>query len=413
MFKLFANGKVLQPDFSIQPASLLIQDDIIYDILSPGQTPLKPVDSEIDLEGQLIFPGLINSHDHLIETCWKSLGDVPVDNWYTWDSSMRASEEYKLLQKLSVTDLYVIGMYKNVVSGTTTVVDHFPAEVSATFARHELVSLLEHYYLAHSVSEHQLNWGRNAQEQFSQARGILPFIIHIGEGMSKEISEEIETLGRLGALGRNTVLVNGTFLHESDLQLIASNGSSMVWLPTSSQRIFGRQPDIRRILELEIPLTIGTDSSSSGSTSLLCELKSALNYSRETLEGALSAQDIVAMATSTAARVFGIEKNVGVLAPGKRANFVVFEDQEELDPFENFIGRKPENFSMVVHNGIMITGNDEYRKISSVDFSQYSEVRLNGVAKLIYGRPIQMLERIRHKLDQEIVFPFFDITAED
>lgn len=413
MFKFFTNARVLKPDFSLQSCNILIQDDIIYDILNPGQTPLKPVDNEIDLEGKAIFPGLINSHDHLIETCWKGLGEVPVENWPAWDHQMRASDEYHLLQKMSVTDLYVIGMYKNVISGTTTVVDHFPAEVSATFARHELVSLLDHFYLAHSVSEHQLQWGRNIQEQFSQARGILPFIIHIGEGTSKEFAEELEALNRMGALSRNTVLVNGTFLTDSDLQLVASKGASLVWLPTSSERIFGRQPEIGRILDLGIPLSIGTDASCTGSTNMLAEMKAALAFSQNHLGGRLSARDIVEMTTTTAARIFGIEKQVGVIEPGKRADFVVFEAEEESDIFELFIKTRPEQFSMVVHNGTMITGNDEFRKISSVDFSQYSEVRLNGMAKLLYGRPIQMLDRIRHKLDHEIVFPFFDITAED
>ncbi|HMM61488.1 MAG TPA: hydrolase, partial [Candidatus Rifleibacterium sp.] len=74
-------------------------------------------------------------HDHLIDTCWKGIGETPVENWYDWDRSMRSTAEYKLLQKLSVTDLYIVGMYKNVLSGVTTVVDHFPAEVSGTFAR--------------------------------------------------------------------------------------------------------------------------------------------------------------------------------------------------------------------------------------------------------------------------------------
>ncbi len=413
MFKLFANGRVLRADFSLQPASILVQDDIVYDILNPGQVPLKPVDSEIDLEGKIVFPGMINSHDHLIDTCWKGLGEVPVKNWPAWDTSMRQSTEYRLLQKLSVTDLYVIGMYKNVVSGTTTVVDHFPAEVSSTFARHELVSLLEHFYLAHSVSAHQLQWGRNIQEQFSQARGILPFIIHIGEGTDKDFSEELETLNRLGALDRNTVLVNGTFLQDADLQMIASRGSSLVWLPCSSERIFGRQPDIGRILDLGIQLSIGTDSSCSGASNLLADMKMALQFSRNYLGGRLTAQNIFEMVTAEAAKIFGIEKQAGVIEPGKRADFIVFEADETTDLFEQFIMSRPEQFSMVVHNGTMITGNDEFRKISSVDFSQYSEVRLNGVAKLIYGRPIQMLERIRHKLDREIIFPFFDITSEE
>ncbi len=413
MFKLFANGLVLKPDFSLEPASILVQDDIVYDILAPDQKPLKPVDCEIDLEGKIVFPGLINSHDHLIDTCWKGIGETPVENWYDWDRSMRSTAEYKLLQKLSVTDLYIVGMYKNILSGVTTVVDHFPAEVSGTFARHELVTLLEHFYLVHSASTHQLPWGRNIQEQFNQARGILPFILHIGEGTGREITEEIETLNRLGVLDRNTILVNGTHLQDADLQLIASRGCTLVWLPTSSQNIFGRQPDIRRIVELGIPLTLGTDSSVTGSTHLLGELKKALEFSRNHLEGMISAKDLVEMTTLNAARAFGLEKQTGTLTPGKRADFVVFEDIEDVDPFDNFISRKPEQFSMVVHRGTMITGDDEFRKISSVDFSQYSEVRINGVARLLFGRPIQMLDRIRHKLEREIVFPFFNITAED
>jgi len=381
--------------------------------MAPDQKPIKPVDSEIDLEGRFVFPGLINSHDHLIDTCWTSLGSFPVQNWYEWDHSARASDEYKQLQRLSVTDLYIIGMYKNAISGVTTVVDHFPAEVSGTFVRHELTSLLEHFYLAHSVSSHQLSWGRNIAEQFSQARGILPFIIHIGEGTDKEISEELETLNRMGALDRNTVLANGTFLQEGDLQVIASKNSSLIWLPTSSQNIFNHQPDISRILDLGIPMALGTDSSTTGATNLLAEMKAALNYSQNCLNGRLSGKDIVEMATITAARIFGIEKNQGSIAHGKSADFVVFENVDGSDPFECFINHRPEYFSMVVHKGNMITGNDEFRKISSVDFSQYSEVRVNGVTRLLYGRPVQMLERIRHKLGHEIVFPFFNIEAED
>ena len=275
MFKLFANAQVLQPDMSLQHCDLLVQDDSLYDLLEPGSKCNKPVESEVDLDGQIVFPGLINSHDHLIDSCWTGLGKVPSANWFEWDRSVHETPEYRLMQKLSVTDLYVIGMYKNMVSGATTVVDHFPAEVSGTFTGHPLVSLLEHYYMAHSVSHHQLKWGSNAGEQFRQAHGILPFIIHAGEGTHQDIREEMEQLNRMGAIDKNTVLVNCTFLEEAELQLIAARGATIVWLPTSSERIFGRQPDIKKILELKIPLTIGTDSSITGSRNLLAELKKA------------------------------------------------------------------------------------------------------------------------------------------
>lgn len=413
MFKLFANGQVLQPDFSLKRLSILVQDEIIYDIFDADHHPDKPVDSEVDLEGQIIFPGLINAHDHLIDTSWVGLGDVPVENWYDWDRSMRESCEYKMLQRLSVTDLYVVGMYKNIISGVTTVVDHFPPEVSNTFTAHDLTTLLDHFYLAHSVSNHQLQWGRNTAEQCNQSRGILPFIIHIGEGSSKELREELEALNRMGALGKNTILVNGAYLQDAELQIVANRGASLVWLPNSAKRIFGRQPDIQRIIELGIPITIGTDSSNSGSTNLLSEFKTAMDYSREHLSGKLTAKNLVELSTIGAAKIFGIDKLVGSLNPGKRADFIVFENRERVDPFENFINLRPEQFSMVIHKGIMIVGNDEFRRISSIDFSQYSEVKINGVTKLLLGRPIQLLERIRHKVGKEVVFPFFNVTSEE
>lgn len=260
--------------------NLLIQDDLIYDVLELDQEPSKASDTDIDLEGQIVFPGLINSHDHLVDTCWQGLGDTPARNWYEWDASVKASDEYKRMQKLSVADLYILGMYKNVLSGATTVVDHFPSEISCTFHNHALASLLEHYYLAHSVSSHQLHWGRNISEEFTNARDLIPFIIHIGQGLDKEIQEELEALNRLGALAENTVLIDGCCLKEEQIQLVADKNASLVWLPTSSQRIFGRQPEIATMLDAKIKLSIGTDSSITGSQGLIAELRAAHEYSK-------------------------------------------------------------------------------------------------------------------------------------
>ena len=413
MLKLFKNGKILQPDFTFRELSIVIQDDIIYDILEPDQTSLKPIDTEIDLDGQFVFPGLINGHDHLVDTCWKGLGQTPVRNWYEWDSSVKASPEYKSMQRLSVADLYILGMYKNVLSGATTVVDHFPVEISQTFFQHPLSSLLEHMYLAHSVSSRQLQWGRNITDEFKQSRGVIPFIIHLGQGVDKEIQEELEGLNRMGALERNTVLADCCFLSQADLQLIATKKSAIVWLPQSSELVFGRQPDIESILKLEIPFCIGTDSSITGSRGMLSNLKSALDYSDKNLNSRLSACDLVKAATIEAAKIFGIDKTNGTIQPGKKADLIVFRHEEDSDPFRAFVSMNPEQFSMIIHQGAMIIGNDEFRKVSSIDFSLYSEVRVNNSSKILYGRPVQLLERINHKLEQRVSFPFFQILPED
>ncbi|GAB4283305.1 MAG: amidohydrolase family protein [Candidatus Rifleibacteriota bacterium] len=413
MLKLFRNGRILKPDFNIEKANILIQDETIYDILNPDEEPRKTPDAEIDLEGQAVFPGLINAHDHLIDTCWKGIGNYPAENWYEWDSSVKASPEYKAMQMLSVTDLYILGMYKNIVSGATTVVDHFPSEVSKTFFGHPLVSLLEHLTLAHSASNYQLQWGRNIAEEFRNARGVIPFIIHLGEGNSREIKEELETLNRLDVLSSNTVLVNCAHLSEADFQLIKSKNSSIVWLPTSSQRILNKELNIKAVLEHHINLAIGTDSSITGSLGMLEEIKTALRVAKEKTEGEIKEIDILKMATINAARMFGIEKNCGTVQPGKCANLIVFPCKEDADPIKEFFKLTFEQLSMVIHKGVMIAGNDEFRKVSAIDFNLYSEVKLNNVSKILYGRPAQLIERISHKLNMNVQFPFFPIQSED
>lgn len=411
MFKLLKNGLVLQPDFTLEKQSILIQDEIIYDLLGPDKTPLKPVDTEIDLDGQVVFPGLINGHDHLVDTCWHSLGNMPVENWYEWENSIHSEPDYKLQQKLSATDLYIVGMYKNVIAGATTIIDHYPAEVSATFTDHELATILKYFYQAHSVSEKRLHWCHNLAEQYRNTQGVLPFIIHAGEGKSKEIREELDYLNRIEALAKNTVLVDCCYLSDDDLQLIASKNASIVWVPESSERIFGSQPNIKRIRELGIRLCIGTDGSNTGTSNMHTAFNAARKYSADFLNNSITPKQLVEMATIEAAKIFGIEKESGSLIPGKRSDFIVFEDNGS-DPFENFINMLPEDYSMVLHKGNMIIGNDEFRRISSVDFSRYSEVKLNGVTKLLFGRPVQLIERIRNKLESDIVFPFFDVTLE-
>ena len=168
---------------------------------------------------------------------------------------------------------------------------------------------------------------------------------------------------------------------------------------------------MKTIIELGIKVCIGTDSSNTGTSNMHTAFKAAKKYSADFLNNSISSKDLVKMATLDAAKIFGIEKEAGSILPGKRSDFIVFED-DGSDPFDNFINRLPEDYSMVIHKGNMMVGNDEFRR-TSVDFSRYSEVKLNGVSKLLFGRPVQLIERIRNKLGKEIVFPFFDVSSED
>jgi hypothetical protein len=315
------------------------------------------------------------------------------------------------MQKLSVTDLYVLGMYKNILSGATSVVDHFPVEISSTFYEHSLTSLVENFNLVHSVSSKGLEWGRNLVEEYKNTKGIIPFITHIGQGNNEELKSELETLKRLGALESNTILVDCCFLTDDDLNQVAGKNASIVWLPGSSRNIFSHQPNIKKILELDISLAIGTDGSNTGSGDMLQELRKALEYCRNSVAPDFRAEEIIKMATKNASEMLGIDKQVGSIKKGKKANFIVFEAEENDDPFETLLQMNAEELSMVIHNGLMIVGDDRFRKVSAIDFRLYSEVRINDKAKLLYGRPLELIDRLCHKLDRKINFPFFNVKS--
>lgn len=409
MIKLIKDAKVLNANMEFSQKSILIKDTKIQDIFSP-EDDVPNVDVTVNAKKLYFFPGLINSHDHLYETGSYHKFDKHFNNWYEWLAELKKTENYASVQKLSLTDLYLLGMYKNAISGVTTIVDHFPPEASKAFFDHPLVSLLKNFFLIHSVSERSLLWGRNLQEEFNRSRALLPFITHIGEGKGSEISEEVEILNRRGALKSNTVLINGTYLSSNEIDIIASRKSSLVWLPNSSQNIFGKQPDISKILKTKIPLTIGTDSSFSGSTSLLNEMKFALDFSRKNLNGDISAKDIVKMVTADAAKIFKIDSIVGKIAQGVQANLIAIEVADSSDPFEALINSSCGDLAIIMHNGELICGDLSFRKLSSGMFDLYAEVLIDNKPKILYGNPLRLLERVLYKTGTTIPLPFFPVS---
>lgn len=410
MYILLDNCRIMMPDETVVPGRIVIFQDTIAAILPADGLPEKPIETTIDLSGRVVFPALINSHDHLYDTFWPSFGDHPYRSWYEWEQDFEASELHRERQALSITDLYGLGMFKNVLSGVGLIVDHFPHEVNSTYMGRGLVTLLEHYYLAHSISEHAPAWGHGAAEEFRQSRGILPFITHCCEGFTPEIHDEIESLKRIGALGPNTVLVNAIGLNDADLELVAASRSALVFCPGSLQRRFGVIPPLRKALDLGIDITIGSDGAASGSLNLLEDLRLLRKWSDEQLDGRLTARDIVRLVTRTAANIFRIDKQYGSIAPGKIANLLIFDDVKG-DPFESFLALTPANISMVIHKGALVYGDESLRRACMIDFANFSEVVVAGRPKLLYGRLLNILERVEAKLGAPRQFPFLPVTA--
>ncbi|MBI3039825.1 amidohydrolase family protein [bacterium] len=409
MIKLLENCQIYNFEGNLLQGNILISGENILAVLRPNDAVPKNPDLTVNLEGRIVFPGLINSHDHLYHSFWPPCGNAPYRNWFEWEKSFRSTSDYNLKQKLSVADLYALGMYRNVISGVSMVVDHFPKEITESFLTMPHVGFLEDFYLAHSVSSHALEWGKGIIEEFKNSRGILPFVIHVEEGFDPEIQTELETLCRMGVLAENTVLVNGLGFSKTDVEMVASKGSSVVWTPSSNAFLYQRDAPIASMLDAGVKLALGTDCTLVGSTNLLDEIRLAREFSAMHLGGRIKDLDLISMVTINAAKIFHIDKTYGSIQPGKKADLLIFEDFKN-NPLESFFALTPKDISLLVRKGVMVYGEDRFRSVCSLRFDQFSEVLVNRNPKLLWGKPLELLDRIEFKLGERRKFPFLPVS---
>jgi cytosine/adenosine deaminase-related metal-dependent hydrolase len=140
-------------------------------------------------------------------------------------------------------------------------------------------------------------------------------------------------LAELGVLGPNATFVHMNVIRDGDVAPILASGLSIVWCPLAylqrgtPLRLPTRIPEIRR---RGVPVGLGTDSarqSAVGDAPFL-----ALHLAAEIGQPILP-EEVIEMATRDAARAAGLDRLVGSLEPGKRADIVVRQrDAVELGP---------------------------------------------------------------------------------
>ncbi|MFW6365270.1 MAG: hypothetical protein ACOC2H_02215 [Spirochaetota bacterium] len=121
---------VITPDDTVNNACVVIQNGYIEDI-SAGQQNGSRISVQID--NAVLLPGLINAHDHLLGTYYPKVGEGPYENWLPWDNDLKSAKVYNERQQIQSRDLYLLGGYRNLVSGVTSVQDHIPHFVQEPF----------------------------------------------------------------------------------------------------------------------------------------------------------------------------------------------------------------------------------------------------------------------------------------
>ncbi|KAH7360945.1 atrazine chlorohydrolase/guanine deaminase [Rhexocercosporidium sp. MPI-PUGE-AT-0058] len=132
----------------------------------------------------------------------------------------------------------------------------------------------------------------------------------------------------VGLLGPSTVPVHMVHLDDSDIARLAETGTHVAHCPTSNAKLASgicRLPDL---LNAGVNVGLGTDGAPCNNTNdLLQEMKlAAIIHKAASCDPTIvSAEQVLEMATINGAKGLGLEKEVGSLEVGKKADFVVVD----------------------------------------------------------------------------------------
>ncbi|MBB6186040.1 amidohydrolase family protein [Rhodanobacter sp. MP7CTX1] len=329
----------------------------------------------VDVRDHLIFPGLINAHEHLHVNAIPPLkSDKPFPNSYAWIAAFQAHfEDPAVIAALKVPKELRLrhGALKNLLAGTTCVAHHDPWHATLDSMNFP-IALLRDYGWSYALG--WPGYGPSVQESFAATPTEHPWMIHLAEGTDAIAQAELSELDRLGCLAANSVLVHGVGLLKQDIDRVIASDAAVVWCPTSNHALLGRSLDPRRLFAAG-RLALGSDSRLSGARDLLKEMRGVA------ARGELSPKQILELVTTQAARILRLPAR-GSLAPGVPADLVIVEDRGG-DKERSLVDIERSQIRAVVRNGVPCIADTDFADWFAAAGMEAVPVTLDGKPKLL------------------------------
>ena len=131
---------------------------------------------------------MINSHDHLDFNLFPPLRNRIYDNYAEWGNDIHANNTKTINEILKIPQHLRVqwGLYKNLLNGVTTVVNHG----EKLRIGNELMTVFENCHSLHSI-RFEKNWKYKLNRP---VRRNWPYVIHVGEGTDGDSHDEIDQL---------------------------------------------------------------------------------------------------------------------------------------------------------------------------------------------------------------------------
>ena len=322
----------------------------------------------IDARGRAVVPGLINAHTHIPMTLFRGISDdLDLNEWLTkyifpaeaknvTEEFVRAGTRLGLAEMIRGGTTTYVDMYyfEDAVADETaragvrgvlgeTVID-FPVADNKTWSEamayterflkkwrgHTLITPAVAPHAPYTVSEEHLREARTLSDRHSS-----PIVIHVAE-TRKEVDDILKLKGKrpvdylasIGFLNDRVIAAHSVHLTAEEISIFKRMGVGAAHCPQSNMKLASGVAPVPEMIAADINLGLGTDGAASNNDlDMWQEIDTAakLHKLNSNDPRVVTAQQAFELATVRGARAIHMEREIGSLEAGKRADLVIVD----------------------------------------------------------------------------------------
>ncbi len=351
----------------IENGAVAVSGDHIVDVGPHSEIErLYTAQQHLDRPDAILAPGLINTHTHAAMSLFRGVADDM--NLQDWLQKFIFPAEAKNVDREFVRWGTRLAVLEMALSGTTTFTDmyYFEDTVAEVTKQAGLRGMLGETVIGFPAPDYKTPQASlAATEQFFKqyandplivpavaphaiytvpndvlkaARALAnryqkPLVIHLSEtktendeALAKRKMTPTAALESLGVLTGWTVAAHGVWLNDADMAILKRRDTGLAHNPSSNMKLASGVAPVVKILNLGIPMGLGTDgvAGSNNDHDIMEEMDLAAKLQKVASGDprALPATQAFEMATITGARALHMDKLIGSLEKNKRADMI-------------------------------------------------------------------------------------------
>lgn len=351
----------------IENGAVAVSGDHIADVGPRSEIERRYMAQQhLDRPDAILAPGLINTHTHAAMSLFRGVADDM--NLQNWLQKFIFPAEAKNVDREFVRWGTRLAVLEMALSGTTTFTDmyYFEDTVAEVTKQAGLRGILGETVIGFPAPDYKTPQASlAATEQFFKqytndplivpavaphaiytvpndvlkaARALAnryqkPLVIHLSEtktendeALAKRKMTPTAALESLGVLTGWTVAAHGVWLNDADMAILKRRDTGLAHNPSSNMKLASGVAPVVKILNLGIPMGLGTDgvAGSNNDHDIMEEMDLAAKLQKVASGDprALPATQAFEMATITGARALHMDKLIGSLEKNKRADMI-------------------------------------------------------------------------------------------